>query len=120
MLQDQVHVEDIQAYEQEEECKYHSDLGQFSSSFSYFPMDEDISDACGCSSNQFDEFLDDNILSVDHSRNRSAPAMRLSCSKEDVAAPQHLTVDIRNQLPFLTYDHFQSFICSILGQGFYL
>ena len=35
MLQDQAHVEDIQAYEKEEERRYHSNLRQFSSSFSY-------------------------------------------------------------------------------------
>ena len=35
MLRDQAHVEDIQAYEQEEERRYHSYLRLFSSSFSY-------------------------------------------------------------------------------------
>jgi len=35
MLRDQVHVQDIQAYEKEEERRYHSNLRQFSSSFSY-------------------------------------------------------------------------------------
>ena len=35
MLRDRVHVRDIQAYEKEEERRYHSNLRQFSSSFSY-------------------------------------------------------------------------------------
>ena len=39
---------------------------------------------------------------------------------EKVVTPQHLTVDIRNKLSFLTYGHFQSFICSIFGQEIYL
>ena len=94
MLRDQAHVEDIQAYEQEEEHRHHSDLRQFSSSFSDFHMNKDINDACVDSSYQFDDLLDDNILSVDHSRNFLAPAMRLSCYEEEVAALQTLTIDI--------------------------
>ena len=46
--------------------------------------------------------------------------MRLSCYEEEFATLQPLTIDIRNKLPFLTYGHFQSFICSSFGQGFYL
>ena len=46
MLRDQAHVEDIQANEQEEEHRYHSDLRQFSSSFLDFHMNKDINDAC--------------------------------------------------------------------------
>ena len=46
MLRDQAHVEDIQAYEQEEERRYNSDLRQFSSSFSDFHINKDINDAC--------------------------------------------------------------------------
>ena len=106
MLRDQVYVEEIQAYEQEEERRYHSDLRQFSSSFSYFHMNKDINDACVDSSYQFAEFFDDNILSVDYSRNFLVPAMRLSCYEEEVVALQPLTIDIRNKLPFLTYGHF--------------
>ena len=84
-------------------------------------MNKDINDACVDSSYQFAEFLDDNILSVDYSRNFLAPAMRLSCYEEEVATLQPLTIDIlRNKLPFLTYGHFQNFICSSFGQGFYL
>ena len=52
----QAHVEDIQAYEQEEEHRYHSDLRQFSSSFSYFHMNKDINDTCVDSSYQFTDF----------------------------------------------------------------
>ena len=120
MLRDQAHVEDIQAYEQEEECRYHSDLRQFSSSFSDFHMNKDINDACVDSSYQFADFFDDNILSVDYSRNFLVPSMRLSCYEEEVAALQPLTIDIRNKFPFLTYGHFQNFICSSFDQGFYL
>ena len=69
MLRDQAHVEDIQAYEHEEEHRYHSDLRQFSSSFLDFHMDKDINDACVDSSYQFADFFDDNILLVDYSRN---------------------------------------------------
>ena len=83
-------------------------------------MNKDINDACVDSSYQFDDFLDDNILSIDHSRNFLAPAMRLSCYEEEVVSLQPLTVDIRNKLSLLTYGHFHSFICSIFGQGFYL
>ena len=46
MIQDQAHVEDIQAYEHEEERRYHSDLRRFSSSFSDFHMNKDINDVC--------------------------------------------------------------------------
>ena len=46
MFWDQTHVEYIQAYEQEEERRYHSDLRQFSTSFSDFHMNKDINDAC--------------------------------------------------------------------------
>ena len=69
-------------------------------------MNKDINDTCADSSYQFDDFLDDNILLVDHSRNFLAPAMRLSCYEEEVVAPQHLTVNIRNQQSFLSYDDF--------------
>ena len=69
-------------------------------------MDKDINDACAHSSYHFYDVLDDNILSLDHSINSLAPALRLSCYEEEVVAPQHLTIDIRNQFPFLTYDHF--------------
>ena len=82
MLRDQAHVEDIQAYEQEEERRYHLDLRQFSSSFLDFHTNKDINDACVDSSYQFTDVLDDNILSVDYSRNFLAPAMRLSCYEE--------------------------------------
>ena len=82
MLRDEAHVEDIQAYEHEEECSYHSYLRQFSSSFSYFHMNKDINDACVDSSYQFADVLDDNILSVDYSRNFVALVMRLSCYEE--------------------------------------
>ena len=83
-------------------------------------MNKDINDACVDSSYKFADFLDDNILSVDYSRNFLVPAMRLSCYEEEVASLQPLTIDIRNKLPFLTYGHFQNFICSSFGQGFYL
>ena len=46
MLREQDHVEDIQAYEHEKERRYHSDLRQFSSSFSDFHMNKDINDTC--------------------------------------------------------------------------
>ena len=46
MLRDQAHVKDIQAYEHEEEHRYHSDLRQSSSSFSNFHMKKDINDSC--------------------------------------------------------------------------
>ena len=46
--------------------------------------------------------------------------MRLSCYEEEFVALQPLTIDIRNKLPFLTYGHFQNFICSSFDQGFYL
>ena len=72
------------------------------------------------SSYQFADVLEDNILSVDYSRNFLAPAMRLSCYEEEVTALQLLTIDIRNKLPFLTYGHFRNFICSSFVQGFYL
>ena len=62
MLRYQAHVEDIQAYEHEEERRYHSDLRQFSSSFSNFHMNKDINDACVDSSYQFADFFNDNIL----------------------------------------------------------
>ena len=65
MLRDQSHVEDIQAYEQEEEHMYHSNLRQFSSSFSDFHMNKDINDACVDYSYQFADFFDDNILSME-------------------------------------------------------
>ena len=48
------------------------------------------------------------------------------CAQDDifiskkVASPQHLAIHNRNQLPLLTYDYFQSFICSSFGQRFYL
>ena len=45
--------------------------------------------------------------------------MRLSCYEEEVVALQPLTIDIIKKLPFLTYGHFHSFICSSFGQGFY-
>ena len=73
-----------------------------------------------CSSYQFADVLDDNILLVDYSRNFLVPAMILSCYEEEVAALQPLTIDIRNKLPFLTYGHFHNFICSSFDQGFYL
>ena len=73
-------------------------------------MNKDINDACVDSSYEFAEFFDDNILSVDYSRNFLVPAMRLSCHEEEVYALQPLTIDIRNKLPFLTYGHFQNFI----------
>ena len=69
-------------------------------------MNKDINDACVDSSYQFADFFDDNILSVDYSRNFLVPAMRLSCYEEEVVALQPLTIDIRNKLPFLTYGHF--------------
>ena len=69
MLRDQAHVEDIQPYEHEQECRYHLDLRNFSSSFSYFHMNKDINDACVESSYQFSYFFDDDILLVDYSRN---------------------------------------------------
>ena len=97
MLRDHAHVEDIQAYEQEVKRRYHSYLRQFSSSFSYFDIRKDINDACVDSSYQFADFLDDNIFSVDYSRNFLALAMRLSCYEEEVAAFQPLTIDIRNK-----------------------
>ena len=46
--------------------------------------------------------------------------MILSCYEEEVPALQPLTIDIRNKLSFLTYGHFQNFICSSFDQGFYL
>ena len=49
-------------------------------------MNKDINDACVDSSYQFDDFLDDNILSVDHSRNFLDPAMRISCYQEEFVA----------------------------------
>ena len=120
MLRDHAHVEDIEAYEHEEERRYHLDLRQFSSSFSDFHMNKDINDACVDSSYQFVDVLDDNILSVDYSRNFLAPAMRLSCYEEEVASLQPLTIDIRNKLQSLTYGHFHNLICSSFDQGFYL
>ena len=75
MLRDQAHVEDIQAYEQEEEHRYHLDLRLISSSFSDFHMNKDINDAYVDSSYQFANFFDDNILSVDYSRNFLVPAI---------------------------------------------
>ena len=101
------------------EHRYHSDLRHFSSSFSNFHMNKDINAACVDSSYQFVDVLDNNILSVDYSRNFLAPAMRLSCY-EEVAALQPLTIHIRNKLAFLTYGHFQNFICSSFDPGFYL
>ena len=89
MLQDQAHVEDIQAYEHEEEHRYHSYLRQFSSSFSYFHMNKDINDACVDSSYHFANFFDDNIRSVDYSRNFLVPAMRLSCYEEVVSSTSY-------------------------------
>ena len=83
-------------------------------------MNKDINDACVDSSYQFADFFDDNILSVDYSRNFLVLAMRLSCYEEEVAALQPLTIDIRNKLPFLTYSYFQNFICSSFDQWFYL
>ena len=83
-------------------------------------MNKDIYDTCVDSSYQFGEFFDDNILLVDYSRNFLVPTMRLSCYEEDVAALQPLTIDIKNNLPFLTYGHFQNFICLSFDQGFYL
>ena len=83
-------------------------------------MNKDINDACVDSSYQFADFLDDNILSMDYSRNFLVPTMILSCYEEEVVALQPLTIDIRNKLPFLTYGHFQNFICSSFGQRFYL
>ena len=109
MLRDQAHVEDIQSYEQEEEHRYHSDLRQFSSSFSDFHMNKDINDAYVDSSYQFADFFDDNILLVDYSRNFLAPATRLSGYEEEFDALQPLTIDIRNKLPFLSYGHFVLF-----------
>ena len=95
MLRYQTHVEDIQSYEQEEKCRYHLDLRQFSSSFSDFHMNKDINDAYVDSSYQFADFFDDNILSMDYSRNFLVPAMRLSCYEEEVVALQPLTIVIR-------------------------
>ena len=69
-------------------------------------MNKDINDACVDSSYQFANVLDDNILLVDYSRNFVALAMRLSCYEEEVASLQPLTIDIRNNFPFLTYSHF--------------
>ena len=74
-------------------------------------MNKDINDACVESSYRFVDFFDDNILSVDYSRNFLVPGMRLSCNEEEVADLQPLTIDIRNKLSFLTYGHFQNFIC---------
>ena len=48
-------------------------------------MNKDINDACVDSSYQFANFFDDNILSVDYSRNFLVPAMILSCYEEDIA-----------------------------------
>ena len=110
MLRDQAHVEDIQAYEQEQECRYHSDLRHFSSSFSDFHMNQVINDACVDSLYQFADFFNDNILSVDYSRNFLVLAMRLSCYEEEVVALQPLTINKRNKLPFLTYGHFQFYL----------
>ena len=98
---------------------YNSDLRQFYSSFLDFHMNKDINDACLDSSYQFAKTLDDNILSVDYSRNFLAHVMRLSCYEEEFVALQPLTTDIRKKLPFLTYGHFHSFICSSFDQGFY-
>ena len=112
-----LYVEYIQAYEHEEEHRYHSYLRQFSSSFSYFHMNKDINDACVDSSHQFDEFFDDNILSVDYSKNFLVPAMRLSCYEEEVVALQLVTIDIRNKLPFLTYGHFRILFVQVLIKG---
>ena len=69
-------------------------------------MNTDINDACVDSSYQFANFLDDNILLVDYSRNFLVPTMRLSCYEEEVVALQPLTIYIRNKLSFLTYGHF--------------
>ena len=69
-------------------------------------MNKDINDACVHSSYQFADFFNDNILSVDYSKNFLVPAMRLSCYEKYVVALQPLTIDIRNKLPFLTYGHF--------------
>ena len=65
-------------------------------------MNKDINDSCVDSSYQFADF---------YSRNFLVPVMRLSCYEEEVAALQPLIIDIRNKLPFLTYGHFQNFIC---------
>ena len=83
-------------------------------------MNKDINDACVDSSYQFADFFDDNIISVDYSRNFLVLAMRLSCYEEEVVALQSLAIDIRNKLPFLNYGHFHNFICSSFDQGFYL
>ena len=72
-------------------------------------MNKDINDACVDYPYQFADVLDDNILSVDYSKNFLAPAMRLSCYEEEVATLQPLTIDIRNRLPFFTYGHFSEF-----------
>ena len=56
---------------------------------------------------------------MDYSKNFLVLAMRLSCYEEEVDALKPPTIDIRNKLPFLTYGHFQNFICSSFDQGFY-
>ena len=81
-------------------------------------MNKDINNACVDSSYQFVDFFNDNILSMDYSRNILVPAMRLSCYEEEFAAIQSRTIDIRNKLPFLTYGHFQNFIVQVLVKGF--
>ena len=48
-------------------------------------MNKDRNDACFDFLYYFTHFLDDNILSVDYSRNFLVPAMRLSCYEEEVA-----------------------------------
>ena len=56
------------------------------------------------------DFLDNYILLADHNQYVSNTASPLSydcCYEKEVVSPQHLNVDIRTQLPFLTYDEFR-------------
>jgi hypothetical protein len=63
----------MHAQEQQEECKYDSDLGQHLTIFSYFSMDQDVHHAYDHFPNHFehalkDDCIDNYIFLVDHNQ----------------------------------------------------
>jgi hypothetical protein len=82
-IQDQAYFEDLHAHEQQEECKYDSDLEQNSSMFSYFFMDKDVHHAYDHFPNHFEHAVKDNcidnyIFIADHNHNVLTPTIQLS------------------------------------------
>jgi len=127
-LRDQVCDEQLHSQEQEDDYDHKINLGQSSTSFSYFFVDREINYDYSHYLNQLNNFVDDDckydyILSVDHNKFFLTPTMQLPCDnsvEEEVYAPNHHTIYIENQQPLFGYDDIQDYMFSRFGQGFLL